>query len=234
MKTFCITLALLISGVLVSQDEQSGKHLIIMSGQSNMVHLDPEETLLPALRKEFGYESILLVKDAKGTQPNSRWYIKAKVQPKEKKIGDLYDRVIRKVMIAKQDVFIKSVTFIWMQGECDAKLGNADVYEDYLIGLYDRLSKDLKREDINFIIGRLNDFDMTNTKWSNWTRIRDIQVKVAESNPRFDWVDADNFNTGIGLNGKQFTDDIHMTKDGYKQLGRAFAQKTIKLINLKN
>lgn len=214
--------------------KSGGKHLFILSGQSNMVHLDPDESFIPTLKKELGDNSIIIVKDAKGTQPISRWYKKAKLNQNEPQIGDLYDRLLIKVNDSITETKIKSVTFVWMQGERDAKLGNAFVYEDYLRGLYHQLSKDLKRTDINFVIGRLNDFDMTNSKWTDWTKIRDIQVKVAESNPHFGWVDTDAFNTGTGLNGKPVVNDIHMSKEGYSLFGKAFAEKTIKLIKYKN
>lgn len=217
-------------GVIKSSNQ--GKHLFILSGQSNMVHLDPSQHFIPALNKEFGAENIIVVKDAKGSQPISRWYKKAKPNQNEPQIGDLYDRLLTKVKDSISETKIKSVTFIWMQGERDAKLANAAVYEDYLLGLYQQLSDDLNRKDINFIIGRLNDFDMNNEKWPHWTKIRDIQVKVAASNPRFDWVDTDGYNTGIGLNNEPVVDDIHMSVEGYVFLGKAFAEKAVQLITI--
>jgi hypothetical protein len=220
--------------ILTACHSYKGKHLVILSGQSNMVHLDPKVSLIPELEKEFGADSFILVKQAKGTQPISRWYKNAKAKPKETQIGDLYDTLMLSVQDSIKGKTIKSVSFLWMQGERDAKLGNAEVYENYLLGLYRQLSEDLKRNDINFVIGRLNDFDMTNTKWPHWTRIRGIQVKVAESSSNFDWVNTDEFNTGEGLNGNQVKDDIHMSKEGYRDLGKAFAEKTITLINSKN
>ncbi len=233
MKTFSTLFIVIFYCVFISNIQQTERHLIIMSGQSNMVHLDPNESFIPILKKEFGDNSLIIVKDAKGAQPISRWYKKAKPNQNELQIGDLYDQLFSKTIDSIADFKIKSVTFIWMQGERDAKLRNADTYENHLKGLYHQLSKDLDRNDINFIIGRLNDFDMTNAKWPDWTKIRDIQVKVAESNPRFDWIDTDDFNTGIGLDSKKVVNDIHMSKKGYFLLGEAFAEKTIQLIKYK-
>lgn len=218
----------------IFKPSNQGKHLFILSGQSNMVLLDINQHFIPLVEKEFGKGNVIVVKDAKGTQPISRWYKKATSNPQENKIGDLYDTLMLKVNDSIRDIKLQSVTFIWMQGERDARLANADVYEDYLLGLYDQLSNDLERKDVTFIIGRLNDFDLENKKWPHWTRIRDIQVKVAESNSNFDWVDTDEFNSGTSLKGKPFNDDIHMSDKGYEQLGQSFAEKAIQLINQKN
>lgn len=49
-----------------------------------------------------------------------------------------------------------------MRGERDAKEKHRKVYEKSLTGLSSQLSNDLERKDINFIIGRLSDFDMLN------------------------------------------------------------------------
>lgn len=211
----------------------SGKHVFILSGQSNMVRLDPNLSFTPALEEEFGKDKIIVVKDAKGSQPISRWYKKAKPNQNEPQIGDLYDRFLTKVKDSITDTKIKSVTFIWMQGERDARLGNATIYEESLLGVYNQLSEDLNRDDINFVIGRLNDFDMKNSKWPHWTKIRDIQVKVAESNPKFGWVDTDVFNDGLNPKGEPIQNDLHMSVEGYDLMGKAFAKEAIRLLKVK-
>ena len=60
--------------------------------------------------------------------------------------------------------------------------------------------------------------------------IRAIQVKVAESNPRFDWIDTDDLNDGINSEGKEIKNDLHMSKKGYEIMGKRFADKSIRLI----
>ena len=115
-----------------------------------------------------------------GSQSIRRWYKDWKVPngtiPESR--GDLYDRLMRKVNDSIKNEKIASVTFIWMQGERDARTKFGEVYENSLLGLHNQISEDLKRTDVNFIIGRLSDFDMLNEKWTHWTRIRDIQMKV--------------------------------------------------------
>lgn len=85
-----------------------------------------------------------------------------------------------------------------------------------------QLAADLKRDDINVVIGRINDFSMNNKSHPHWTMVREAQVEAAESLPRCKWVDTDDLN---GLKN-----DIHATKEGYKLLGERFAKKAIELI----
>ncbi len=218
--------------VLFSCSTQSGKHLFILSGQSNMARLDPSESFAPTLIDEFGEENIVVVKDAIGGQPIHRWY-KAWKSPNDSTIGrpDLYDSLMNKVNLAITGYAFESVTFIWMQGERDARQQWGEVYEKGLTGLYDQLCNDLDRTDINFIIGRLSDFDMDNTRYPHWTMIREIQMNVVNSNPRFAWIDTDDLNDGLNQTGKEIKNDLHMSVEGYKIMGKRFADKAIELIN---
>ena len=215
------------------ESKDQGKHLFILSGQSNMARLNPEKSFIPTIKSEFGNDNIIVVKDAMGSQSIRRWYKDWKVPngtiPESR--GDLYDRLMRKVNDSIKNEKIASVTFIWMQGERDARTKFGEVYENSLLGLHNQISEDLKRTDVNFIIGRLSDFDMLNEKWTHWTRIRDIQMKVGESNPRFSWINTDDLNDGVNNQGKAIQNDLHMSVEGYKIMGKRFADKAIQLIN---
>jgi|GEM_PF-252432 len=203
---------------------EKGKHLFILSGQSNMVLVNPSTSFTPAVKTAFGEDGVIVVKDAKGSQAIRRWYKEWKpadgIQPEGN--GDLYDRLMAKVTTAIEGETIQSVTFVWMQGERDAKEKHGDVYAASLKGLVKQLATDLKREDINVVIGRINDRSMNNQSHPHWTKIRDIQVEVAESFPKGAWVDTDD------LNGPK--NDIHAVEEGYKTLGERFAKEAIKLI----
>ncbi len=230
--------ATLDNATIIYDPEQiiKGKHLFILSGQSNMAGLRTEESFTPTLEAEFGKENIIVVKDAMGGQPIRRWYKQWKplVGNEPKATGDLYDSLMNKVNSAIINERIKTVTFVWMQGERDANEKLGDVYKASLVGLYDQLSQDIKRKDINFVIGRISDFDMANEKYPHWTIVRDKQVEVAKSNPRFDWVDTDDLNDGINRNGKQIKNDLYYSKDGYIILGERFANSAIRLIRKTN
>ena len=222
--------------------ENKKKHLFILSGQSNMVLLDEKETFIPILEKKFGKNMILVVKDAKGGEPIRRWYKKWNEKSKEDdnlnpineyrkdSIGNMYDKLITKVEKITIGKKIESITFIWMQGERDARENLAQYYEKSLFGLYNQLSKDLNRDNINFIIGRINDFDLKNLNYKHWTKIREIQVKFAESNDKFSWIDTDDLNDGYNKKGDSIYNDLHMSVVGYKTLGKRFAEKAIELI----
>ncbi|MGB2128237.1 MAG: sialate O-acetylesterase [Flavicella sp.] len=213
-----------------------GKHLFILSGQSNMARLKPELSFVPTLHAKYGKEKVLVVKDAQGGQPIRRWY--RDWQPAEGIVSenraDLYKRMLGKVDAAIAQNEISTVTFIWMQGERDAKESHGEVYEKSLLGLYEQLSKDLKRNDIHFIIGRLSDFDLQNKKSPHWTMIREVQVKVAQSNPRFDWVNTDDLNDGLDKKQRLLKNGLHMSIDGYRIMGSRFAEKAIALIEQEN
>ena len=49
-----------------------------------------------------------------------------------------------------------------------------------------------------------------------------VQVKLAEEDPRGEWVDTDD------LNGNK--NGLHYNKEGYKTLGTRFAEKAIALV----
>lgn len=206
-----------------------GKNLFILSGQSNMAGLDPSISFTPGVEKEFGKENVIVIKDAMGGQPIRRWYKDWKpVNGDEPKAQpDLYERLMTKVKAATDGHKISSVTFVWMQGERDAKEGQGEVYGASLKGVVDQIKKDLGRDDVNFVIGRISDFDMSNKEYPHWTMVRDAQVKVAETDPHGRWVDTDDLND---KGNDQKGGGLQYTANGYKLLGARFAEKAIELI----
>jgi hypothetical protein len=226
-----IALLLISSTTLIAHAEE-GKHLFILSGQSNMAGLKPEESFIPTVEKKFGKENVIVIKDAQGGQPIRRWYKNWKPaeggQPEAN--GDLYDRLMKKVTPAIKDQKLVSVTFLWMQGENDARHQQGEVYEASLKGLYKQLSTDLERDDINFVIGRLSDHDLENKRFPHWNLIREAQVKVAEEMPRGAWVDTDDLNDGQNRKGKAIKNDLHYSGEGYVIFGTRLAEAAIALI----
>ena len=219
---------------IVAQAEHHAKHLFILSGQSNMQGHRPEEAFTPTVEKALGKDKVIVVQDALGGQPIHRWWKQWKT-PEGKKpaqSGDLYERLMSKVNSAIKGKKLASVSFVWMQGERDAKMGWGDLYEEALVGLHAQLAKDLGRnpKEMTFVIGRLSDFDMKNTRYQHWTKVREAQVKVADSNPKFSWVDTDDLNDGKNRRGKDIKDDLHYSAEGYKTLGLRFAEASLKTL----
>jgi Carbohydrate esterase, sialic acid-specific acetylesterase len=209
---------------LANGAESNGKHLFILSGQSNMNNVKPEVSFTPALEKVLGKGNAIVVKDAQDAQPIRRWYKAWKPatgdQPQGN--GDLYARLWGKVKKATEGQQFATVTFVWMQGERDATEKHGEVYAESLKGLVQQLADDLKRNDLNVVVGRLNDHAMNNKSKPHWTMVRDAQLQAVKEMPRAEWVDTDDLNGP--LNG------IHATADGYKTLGERFAEKALKLI----
>jgi hypothetical protein len=219
--SMCLLLMLACSTMANAADKV---HLMILSGQSNMAGLNPALSFTPTVKKAFAGDEVIVVKSAQGGQPIRRWFKKWKPENGDapKKNGDLYDRLISAVDRAIKNKQLATITFVWMQGERDAKEKHGNVYAASLKGLVDQLKKDLKRDDINIVIGRVSDFDNANKSYTHWTIIREAQVKVAEADKRGAWVDTDD------LNGPK--NGLHYNKEGYIELGKRFADKAIALI----
>jgi hypothetical protein len=197
-----------------------------------MAHLDSDISFTPTVAAAFGKDNVIVVKSAQSGQPIRRWY-KAWKPAKgnvPKATGDLYDRLMKKVLAATQDVVPETVTFVWMQGERDAKEKHGTVYAESLKGLINQLRTDLKRDDINVVIGRLSDFDMDNKRYPHWTLVRKAQQEVAEADPWSVWVDTDDLNDGKNSKGKDVENDLHYSVEGYRILGKRFAEAAIALI----
>ena len=199
-------------------------HLFILSGQSNMAGLNPNVSFTPTVKKALADDEVIVAKSAAGGQPIRRWYKKWKPEGGDKPQGDgaLYGRlmsVVNKKLGAKKP---DTITFVWMQGERDAKERHGNVYQASMDGLLDQLRSDLKHEKINFVIGRLSDHLAGNNNVPHWDIVRQAQVAAAEAIPRGAWVDTDD------LNGPN--NGLHYTKEGYAELGRRFAEKSLELI----
>ncbi len=218
---FLVAMSLILASASSARAEKV--HLMILSGQSNMAGLNPAVSFTPTVTKGLAPDKVIVVKSAQGGQPIRRWYKKWKPAKGDKPTADgvLYDKLMAAVNKAVGDTKIDTVTFVWMQGERDAREKHGEVYAASMKGLIDQLSADLKRDDVNFVIGRLSDFGKKGT-YVHWDKVREAQVNVAEASKRGAWVDTDD------LNGPK--DDLHYTKEGYAELGKRFAEQAIKLV----
>ena len=228
MKSLVLTVLLSLSCLYATADD-AGKHLFLLSGQSNMKRFQHKQFFTPAVQAAYGANNAIVIKNAEGGQPISKWY-KAWTSgsgEKPEKTGQLYDSLIENIKEETTGINIKSVTFIWMQGEADVKAGNVDVYAKSFRGLLGQLEKDLNRKDINTIIGRLSDFGLKNRANPKWGEMRKVQMKLADENPHACWVDTD------GLNGEKHS--LHYVRpEGYRKLGERYVEAAKKLIKDNN
>lgn len=227
-RCFTVVCLLCLSYGLPSASAAEKKvRLFILSGQSNMAGLDPRISFTPAVEKEFAGDEVIVVKHAQGGQPIRRWYKQwqlpagAKEGKAAGKNGDLYEPLMQAATKALAGRKPDSVTFVWMQGERDAKAGWQAAYYGALRGTIQQLRDDLKHPDIAVVVGRLS--DQLNGD-AGWDAVRAAQEKVAADEPLGAWVDTDDLND---INGKN---NLHYTKEGYAELGRRFAARACELI----
>jgi hypothetical protein len=223
----------MIAGTTFAQDaeQNEGKHVFLLSGQSNMARFKPKKWFTPSISKALGADNVIVCFEAKGGQPISKWFKKWKNKKGEtdSEAGQLYDALIEKMNTATNGSKIQSVTFIWMQGEADAKAKNGNVYLASLNGLKEQLEQDLKRTDINFIVGRLSDSGFfrrgsgKQVENPQWDMVRKAQVAFADASERAIWIDTDD------LNGEK--NELHYIKpDGYAKLGERYVAAAVKFL----
>ena len=239
MKSILLSLALSVLSVAAADQPA---HLFILTGQSNMAGMDPKLGFEPEAKALFPGADVAYIKVAVGGQPIRYWVNEwneiatrrgvdvAQVRAKDQGIkatAFYYARILEQfAALVKEHPNAKSVTFCWMQGENDSKLGLHAPYAEALKQLITNLRRDLKRADMNAVIGRISDHDKLNPP--AWQTVRQMQVEVATTDPHGAWVDCDD------LNDKEvkgvMTQDLHYTKEGYATLGRRFVRQAKALI----
>jgi hypothetical protein len=234
MKSFLIIIISVIIGFGLLKAEVSGKHLFILSGQSNMARFKPALWFTPGIRKELGADNVIVSFHAQGGKPISKWYkewrsSKGETDPDA---GKIYDAMMEATQTKIDEEKIRTVTFIWMQGEADSKAQNSDVYLASLNGLKKQLEQDLKRTDLNFIICRLSDSglyrrrDKKRVENPHWEGIRKAQQSFADASQRAVWIDTDD------LNGDK--NALHLIKpEGYETLGKRYVKAAVELVKAK-
>jgi hypothetical protein len=212
--------------------KKTGKHLFILSGQSNMTGT-VKDALAARVAERFGKENAVVVMRQKSGR-GIRFWVADYRQPTdrgltEKKMtsnGQEYKPLIEAALAAAKDESFDTVGFIWMQGESDANNRLSEVYEESFLKLIKRLEKDLGRDDLYFVIGRINDYARSRPDNEHWHRVRETQVKLGKSSGNA-WIDTDDLNGG---DADQPDGDIHYPREGAVKLGQRFADKAIELI----
>lgn len=247
--TAMAVLAICIATPLGAQDSNKtsggGKHLFVLSGQSNMKHMNQDVSFTPAVEKAFGKDNVIVVKNAETGAPLLKWdkdykWPEGRAVPQGRKkpgqeekkelvTGVLYDSLMATLKKRTEGKSFDTVTFVWMQGETDAGKKTVDIYFESFERVLARLKSDLKIESMNIVIGRLSDSGMNNPEW---VKMRELQVKYAEEHPNCAWVNTDDLNDKKKDDGA-VENALHYTEDGYKILGERFAEKAIALIQKK-
>lgn len=213
-----------------------GKHLFILSGQSNMARLPIEKSFVPTINKNLGADNVIIIKHAIGGQPIRRWYknwpsLTNKKFKKPTEIGDIYDELMHQTNMAIKNKTIASVTFIWVQGETDATQKFGDIYEKSVNGLWQQLSHDLNFTPIRLVLGRLSDFGNNHKKRKeHWLKVRQAQMNVVNNSELSTWVNTDDLNDVISKKTNKVVNDLHYSKEGYLIFGTRIAQAALTLL----
>ena len=226
-KTVVIVAIGLASSLAMAEE----RHLFILSGQSNMQGLKEKTSVLPELKRLLPGADIQHVKYARGGQPIRKWVKTWDLIARKHKLtqqfndpSEFYDVVLKQAKAKIAEGPFDSITFLWMQGERDAKTGLAAAYQESMETLIASLREDLKTPKMNFVIGRLCDH-LTHDQWN---AVREAQVKVANDDSQGAWADTDDTNDKE-RNGKKWN-DLHYTTTGYELFGKRLARQAVKLI----
>ncbi|HAC79942.1 MAG TPA: hypothetical protein DCG06_06580, partial [Deltaproteobacteria bacterium] len=147
-----VALIVLALGLSANADtKKTGKHLFILSGQSNMTGT-VKGAFTVHVAEHFGKENSAVVMKMKSGR-GIRFWVADYRQPAGRGIsekamnsnGQEYKPLIEAALAAAKDESFDTVGFIWMQGESDANNRLSEVYEDSFLKLIGQLRKDLKR-----------------------------------------------------------------------------------------
>ncbi|MDE0839730.1 MAG: hypothetical protein OSB41_11855 [Kiritimatiellae bacterium] len=216
---------------LPASAQKSGKHLFILSGQSNMTG-GLKAGFAQTVEDAFGEGNVVVVHHSKSgrgirfwdkdyTFPDNYRFPGKGVPSERTKLqhGQEYGPLIEKAREAFAGKSFDTVTFVWMQGESDGMRGLGPAYEKSFLRLLGRLKADLDIKDMGFVIGRINDAHMDDP---HWTAMREVQVKLAEDANHGVWIDTDDLS--------EPDNGVHFPKEKYPILGHRFAEQAIVLI----
>ncbi|MEM7143519.1 MAG: sulfatase-like hydrolase/transferase [Verrucomicrobiota bacterium] len=215
-------------------------HLFILSGQSNMAGMDPETGFMTEANKLFQDEKVVYIKVAKGGQPICRWLKEWEAIAAEAGLDENHRKRIHKggkvefyqpildqfQEMSKKHPKFASITFCWMQGERDANGGADAAYKQSLKQLIANLRRDLKRPDMNIVIGRIGDYALDRP---SCVAVRKAQREIVDEDAHGAWVDVDDLNDRE-VDGKMVS-AVHFNRpEGYVILGERFARQGHALI----
>ena len=143
MKILLLPIITIVSLCGLLKAEESGKHLFILSGQSNMARFKPAFWFTPGINEALGADNVIVTFHAQGGQPISKWYKQWKSGKGETDpgAGKIYDAMMGATQTKIDGEKVLTATFIWMQGEADSKAQNSDVYLASLNGLKSNWNK---------------------------------------------------------------------------------------------
>ena len=144
--------------------------------------------------------------------------------------GEEYPRLLEAAKGAGDARKFETVTFVWMQGESDANRDLAVAYGKSFTALLNQLKSDLGLESMRFVIARISDHGLKGETEDSWKRMRETQVRLAESDELGAWINTDDLNGGDANNPQG---ELHYPPDMYPKLGERLAEKALEHLQSK-
>jgi hypothetical protein len=238
--SLCIFLfTLVISYTAEAQEKPPAKqsgHLFILSGQSNMT-AGLEQGFTAVISEALGKDQVKIVRSMKSGR-GIRYWLKDYELPEDHKLhgqlksgnGEQYPLLLEAIKEVGDVRAFKTVTFIWMQGESDASRDLGVAYEKSFNALLTNLKTDLGIEKLHFVIGRISDYGLHDESEEAWKHMREVQVRLAESNKLGAWIDTDDLNGGDEKNPHG---ELHYPAEQYPKLGERFGKKALEQLGVK-
>lgn len=230
-------LALAVGAVRAEEKIPAGRggHLFILSGQSNMTG-GLERGFANVVTQALGRDQVKIVMSMRSGR-GIRFWLKDYEMPADHPLhgkltsgnGEEYPRLLQAVRDAADPRGFKTVTLIWMQGESDANRDLGAAYEKSFTTLVRNLKSDLGLEEMYFVIGRISDHGLHGETEQAWKRMREAQVRLAETDESGAWIDTDDLNGGDQANPHG---ELHYPANQYPKLGERFARKALEQLGI--
>lgn len=194
-----------------------GSKLTSITGRSSF---GPELTLAEECASAAPARELVLVKYAIGATSLFDWApdwdaMRATITGSSHR-GALYQQlmaVIEELSLTGADI----AGVLWMQGERDAKIEEAgNEYYENIKDLIHAFRKDLNREDLPFLMGKINP---PPERYPARDTVRLAQFRIAEELPNVYLIETDDLS--------KWDDALHYDSEGLMELGRRFARTLI-------
>ena len=210
-------------GRIKPEDLETTKNLYTLNKEGEWtlarapLHFDKPAVVGTGLGKTFGLcmlekqpsRQIGLIPCAVGGSPIDAWQPGAYYKPTR---SYPYDDAIRRAKAAMQSGELKGI--LWHQGESDCKPGLAEVYEQKLHSLVERLREELDAPLVPFVVGQMGQFD--ERPWDSWKKQVDQAHRTLPKK-----ISATAFVSSDGLKHKG--DVVHFDSASYRELGRRYS-----------
>ena len=214
----CLTV-LLSTSCPAAENAQSGKHLFILSGQSNMTD-GLEKGFTEVVTGALGKDRVTVVRHCKPGR-GIRFWVEDYELPEGHPLHG-------KLKAGNGEEFPKLLAAARSAGDAksfDTNRNLAVAYAKSFAALLTRLKSGLGIAKMHIVIGRISDHGLHGESTEGWKAMRAVQMEIADSDPLGAWIDTDDLNGGDEKNPQG---DLHYPNDQYSKLGARLAEAALK------